>query len=139
MFHQTVEVFLILVLCRLFTPVSQPLARQMAVLGLIPIPIVFLNVVNELAAQVLTSGASFLAVLSQPGLDALALLFLHLHGQGLQVAAIFWGLWLFPLGLLILRCRRSFLRSGLLSRCMSHFEMESPVNGTYAVHGPDHL
>jgi hypothetical protein len=102
--HQTIEVFLVLVLYGLFKPVSKPLARQMVVLGLIPIPIVFLNVVNEIAAQVLASGASFLAGLDQPARDALAYLFLRLHGQGLQVAGIFWGLWLFPLGLLILRC-----------------------------------
>jgi len=104
LFHQTVEVFLILVLYGLFKAVSKTLARQMAVLGLIPIPIVFSNVLNEIAAQILASGAGFLAVLDQPRLDALALFFLRLHGQGLQVAAIFWGLWLFPLGLLILRC-----------------------------------
>jgi hypothetical protein len=32
------------------------------------------------------------------------MLFIRLHGQGLQVASIFWGLWLFPFGLLIMRC-----------------------------------
>ncbi len=29
---------------------------------------------------------------------------MHLHAQGLQLAAVFWGLWLLPLGLLALRC-----------------------------------
>jgi hypothetical protein len=103
LFHQTIEVFLILVLYGLFKAVHQPLARQMAVLGFMPIPIVFLNVLNEVAAQILTSGPSFLAVFDQPRLDALALFFMRLHGQGLLIAGIFWGLWLFPLGLLILR------------------------------------
>jgi len=32
------------------------------------------------------------------------LLSMHLHAQGLQLAAVFWGLWLLPLGLLALRC-----------------------------------
>ena len=35
---------------------------------------------------------------------ALAMFFIRLHGQGLQVAAIFWELWLFPFGLLVMRC-----------------------------------
>jgi len=31
------------------------------------------------------------------------MLFLKLHGQGFVVAEMFWGLWLFPLGLLVYR------------------------------------
>src|SRR5208337_561628 len=96
LFHQTIEVFLVLVLYDLFKPVNKSLARQLAILGLVPIPIVFLNVLNEIAALILVSGASFLAVFTAPQLDALAMFFVRLHGQGLQVAAIFWGLWLFP-------------------------------------------
>ena len=33
------------------------------------------------------------------------MLFLRLHGQGFVVAEIFWGLWLFPLALLVYRSR----------------------------------
>ena len=33
------------------------------------------------------------------------MLFLNLHGRGLAVAELFWGLWLFPLGLLVFRSR----------------------------------
>jgi hypothetical protein len=32
-----------------------------------------------------------------------AMLFLNLHNEGLGVVSIFWGLWLFPLGLLVFR------------------------------------
>jgi hypothetical protein len=104
LFHQTIEVFLVLVLYGLFKPVNKSLARQLAILGLVPIPIVFLNVLNEIAALILVSGANFLAVFGKPQLDALAMFFVRLHGQGIQVAAIFWGLWLFPFGLLVMRC-----------------------------------
>ena len=104
LFHQTIEVFLVLVLYVLFKGVNKSLARQMALLGFMPIPIVFLNVLNEVAALILVSGASFLAVFDKLQLDALAMLFIRLHSLGLQVASIFWGLWLFPFGLLIIRC-----------------------------------
>ena len=33
------------------------------------------------------------------------MLFLNLHSRGFVVAEIFWGLWLFPIGLLVYRSR----------------------------------
>ena len=39
------------------------------------------------------------------------MLFLGLHGQGLFIAQIFWGLWLFPFGVLV-------MRSGFLPRVL---------------------
>lgn len=104
LFHQAVEVFMVLVLYNLFKPVNRTLAQQMLVLGLVPIPMVFINVLGEVAASTVASGPAWLAAFGKPQLDALALLFMHLHAQGLQLAAVFWGLWLLPLGLLALRC-----------------------------------
>jgi hypothetical protein len=104
--HQVVAVFLVLALYRLFKPVSETHARQLVILGaLVSVPIMFVNVLNEIAALILVSGASFLAVFAKAELDALAYLFLRLHGQGVSVASIFWGLWLFPFGILVIRSR----------------------------------
>ena len=76
----------------------------MVILGaLVSVPIAFLNVVNEIAALLLVSGADFLKVFEPRQLDAMAFFFLKLHGQGLTVAEIFWGLWLFPFGMLVIR------------------------------------
>jgi hypothetical protein len=50
-------------------------------------------------------GADFLSVLDKTQREALAMLFIKLHGQGFVVAEMFWGLWLFPLGLLVYRSR----------------------------------
>jgi hypothetical protein len=105
LFHQSIEVFMVLILYALFEPVSKSLARQMAILGFIPIPIVFVNVLNEVAALTLVSGTGYLAVFDKGQLDALAMLFVRLHSQGLHIAAVFWGLWLFPFGLLVVRCK----------------------------------
>lgn len=101
---QITEVFLVLVLYDLFKDVNKSLARQMLVLGLLPIPIVLLNMLNEVAAQMVTNGPSFVALFPAAQHDALATMFIALHAQGLQVGAIFSGLWLFPFGLLIRRC-----------------------------------
>lgn len=104
--HQVIAIFLLLALYRLFKPVDEHQARLLVVLGsLVSIPIVFVNVLNEIAALILVSGARFLAVFTPPQLDALAYLFVRLHGQGITVATIFWGLWLFPFGILVIRSR----------------------------------
>ena len=101
--HQTIFIFLVLALARLLKAVDEKLAVLMAVLALVSVPIVFLNVLNEVAALILVSGADFLSVFDKRQLNALALFALRLHGQGINVAAIFWGLWLFPFGALIMR------------------------------------
>jgi hypothetical protein len=101
--HQIIFVFLVLALYRLFKPVSETNASQMAILALVSVPIVFVNVLNEIAAIVLAGNAGFLSVFAKPQLDALAYLFLRLHSQGIAVATIFWGLWLFPFGKLVIR------------------------------------
>ena len=77
----------------------------MVTLIVVSIPIAFLNEVNAIAALVLVRGADFLSVFEKPQRDALATLFLELHHYGFVVAEIFWGLWLFPLGLLAYRSR----------------------------------
>ena len=104
LFHQVICVFLVLALYRLFKAVNEAHARQLVILGaLVSVPIMFLNVINEIAALILVSGADFLSVFEKRQLDALAYLFIRLHGQGISVASIFWGLWLFPFGMLVIR------------------------------------
>ena len=71
--HQAIAVFLVLALYRLFKAVNETHAKQMVILGaLVSVPIVFINVLNEIAALVLVSGADFLSVFEKPQLDALA-------------------------------------------------------------------
>ena len=104
---QALFIFVALALYDLFKGVNQRHALFMLILILVAIPIVFLNEVNSIAALVLVRGPDFLSVFDKPQRDALARLFLNLRGGGFDVAAIFWGLWLFPLGLLV--CRSGFL------------------------------
>jgi hypothetical protein len=96
-------IFVVLALYRLFKGVNEKHALAMAILLLVSIPISLLNVLNEIAALILVSGAGFLSVFETRHLDALAYLFVRLHGQGFVVAQIFWGLWLFPFGILVIR------------------------------------
>jgi len=104
--HQVIGIFLVLALYRLFQPVNEGLARLLVVLGaLVSVPIMFVNVLNDLAALTIVRGPDYLAAFNQAQLDALAYLFVRLHGLGIMVASVFWGLWLFPFGLLVVRSR----------------------------------
>lgn len=98
-----VFLFLVLALYRLFKEVDQSLSSLMVILVLVQVPIGFVDAVNQLAILLLLHGADYLAVFDQPHREALAMLFLNLSSQMTIVSEIFWGLWLFPLGLLTLR------------------------------------
>lgn len=111
-FTATMSIFLTLALYRLFKEVDEGLARLLVILGsLMVTPIYFLNSINDAAALLLARGADFLSVFDKPQRDALAMMFLRLHGHGILVNEIFWGLWLLPFGFLV-------YRSGFLPRIL---------------------
>ena len=100
---QALFVFVALALYHLLKGVNQRHALAMLTLILVAIPIAFVNEVDAIASLVLVRGTDFLSVFDEPQRNALAMLFLNLRGHGFDVAGIFWGLWLFPLGLLVYR------------------------------------
>ncbi|MFY9825612.1 MAG: DUF4386 domain-containing protein [Thermoanaerobaculia bacterium] len=110
LFTGTASIFLLLALYRLFKGVDRNQAALMVILGTLMVtPIYFLNVLNDVAALLLVRGSDFLSAIARPQREALAMLFLQLHGHGVLANEIFWGLWLFPFGLLV-------IRSGFLPR-----------------------
>ncbi|HWX15342.1 MAG TPA: DUF4386 domain-containing protein [Chthoniobacterales bacterium] len=106
-------IFVVLALYRLFKGVNEKHALAMAILLLISLPISLVNALNDIAALILLSGADFLSVFETRQLDALAYVFVRLHGQGFVVAQIFWGLWLFPFGILV-------IQSGFIPRVLGY-------------------
>lgn len=98
-------ILLAMALYRLFSGVNKTHASLLVVLVLVSATIGFVNVLSNIAALTLFRGADFLAVFDKPQRDALGMLFLRLHGQGNVINEIFWGLWLFPFGVLVMRSR----------------------------------
>jgi hypothetical protein len=92
-----------LALYRLFNGVSKTLSSLLVIFVAVSAGIGFLNELNNLAAIVVLRGHEFVDTLTQPQREAAAMLFLRLHGQGNAVNEMFWGLWLLPFGLLIVR------------------------------------
>jgi hypothetical protein len=86
---QLIHILVVLVLYQLFKPVNKNQALLVVILGLIGVPIAMLNELNKFAALLLLNSADQM------------MFFLNLNEQGIFIAQIFWGLWIFPLGYLI--------------------------------------
>jgi hypothetical protein len=104
-----VNLFLVLALYQLLKPVNKNMASLMVIFILVSVPISMLNELPQFAVLLLLNGANYLNVFSTEQLHTLMTLFLNLHKQGIHIAQIFWGLWLFPMGYLI-------FKSGFLPR-----------------------
>jgi hypothetical protein len=106
---QVIFICLAIALYRLLCEVNKTWAWLMVGFVLVSAAVGFLNTLNNIAALILFRGGEFLTVFEKPQRDALAMLFLRLHSHGVFIDEIFWGLWLFPFGLLV-------FRSGFLPR-----------------------
>ncbi len=100
---QTIFIFLVLTLYTLLKPVHTGHARAMVVLALIGIPIAFLNELNHVAVLHMLNGIHDMTALTTAQLHTQMMLFLDLRASGIVIAQVFWGLWLLPLGYLIVR------------------------------------
>jgi hypothetical protein len=99
-------IFLVMAFYRLFKGVDQNLAVLVVIFGgVMPALINFVGVVSDAGALMVARGADFLSVFDKPQRDALAMLFIHLRDQQNTAAEILWGLWLFPLAILVYRSR----------------------------------
>ncbi len=106
---QVIFICLGIALYRLLSKVNKTWAALMVAFVLVSAAVGFLDTLNNIAALILFRGGEFLTVFDKPQRDALAMFFLRLHSQGVSIDEIFWGLWLFPFGLLV-------FRSGFLPR-----------------------
>ena len=106
---QVIFICLAIALYRLLSSVNKTWAWLMVAFVLVSSAVGFLNTLNNVAALTLFHGVDFLAVFDKPQRDALGMLFIRLHSQGILIDEMFWGLWLFPFGLLV-------FRSGFLPR-----------------------
>ena len=103
--YLVVFVFLVLAFYNLFKEVNQKFALLMVALVLVAIPVAFINELNQFAVLVLLGGDGYLKTLETEQLHATVQLHLNLYEYGSNMVMLFWGLWLFPLGLLVLKSK----------------------------------
>jgi hypothetical protein len=108
---QIVNMAVVLVLYRLLKPVNKTVASLMVIFLLVAVPIAMLNEINRAAVLLLVSDTDSLTGFAADQRQALVALFLGIHTYGVNIASIFWGLWLLPMGYLV-------FRSGFLPRIL---------------------
>nr|WP_315171813.1 DUF4386 domain-containing protein [uncultured Flavobacterium sp.] len=90
-----------LVLYKLLSQIHKNVAIAMVVLVLVSIPITFLNLTNKLDIISLLTNPTLTNLFSEKEKINLTFSLLHEYENGITIASIFWGLWLFPFGLLV--------------------------------------
>lgn len=103
----TLVLFLLVVerLHKLLAGVDRGLAMQMVLLVAVGVAAAVANLLLQLAPLVLLGNADELSAFPRAQLEALSLGSLRLHARGAGVISAFWGLWLFPFGVLVTKSR----------------------------------
>lgn len=97
------DIALALVFYVLFKPVSKSLSMLAAFFRLMQAATLAVNLLNLVFALQLIDGASYLSVLGAEQQNALALLFLNVHGIGYTIGLTFFGVNLLILGFLVFK------------------------------------
>ncbi|MDR3267804.1 MAG: DUF4386 domain-containing protein [Tannerella sp.] len=90
-------------LYKLFEPVDRNLSRLIVVFVAVDVAVMFINALFKFAPVLFLNGTGYLSAFDTAQLHALAMIFLDLYEHGQWMLAIFSGLWLLPVGLLILK------------------------------------
>ena len=97
--------FLILpiVLYKLLNQVNKTYAIGMVTLAVISVPLSLVNLLNKVNVLTLIDKAQYLQVIEADELQAQVLLYLDFYNNGIEIASVFWGLWLLPFGYLVFK------------------------------------
>jgi len=99
--------FLILpfILYKLLNHINKTFAVGMVLLAVISVPISYTYLLDKFAVLTLIHKSNYLRAFQAEQLHAQVLLHLNYCENGILLASIFWGLWLFPFGYLVFKSR----------------------------------
>lgn len=118
-----------LTLYRLFKHVNERQAKLLVALIIVQIPVVFFTEALSITSLMLFKG-NILKTFELSQRQDLAMLFLKINNYATITLEMYWGLWLFPFGLLV-------YRSGFIPRILGVFLI---LNGiAYIIHFSTHL
>jgi hypothetical protein len=81
-------------------------AGAMVMLVAIEIVVIYLSDINLFNVLTIATSPAYIQALGAPASNALASLFVDAHANGLVIDEMFFGLWLVPLGYLVIRSRQ---------------------------------
>lgn len=97
-------VFMVLILYRMFKQVSERQAKLLVALVIVQIPVAFIMEAFNITSLMIFKG-EILKTFELAQRQDLGMLFLKINDYGVLTLEMFWGLWLFPLAILIYRSR----------------------------------
>lgn len=116
--------FLVLpiVLYKLLNQVNKTYALGMVSLAVISVPLSLVNLLNKVNVLTLIDKAQYLQVIEADELQAQVLLYLDFYNNGIEIASVFWGLWLLPFGYLVFKSGflPKFLGICLMAGCFGY-------------------
>lgn len=86
--------------------VSRPAAAAMVLLVAVLVTVGYVNDVNQFTALTIATDPDYANALGLDASNALVALSLQAQGNGLALNEMFWGLWLLPLGYLVITSRQ---------------------------------
>lgn len=101
----------------LLKPVNRSIALLFVLLNLGGVAVESVGILFRFAALPLLNGAGYLKAFNTEQLQAMAMFFLHMAGSGSLVLTLFYGVWLFPLGYLLIKSRSLPRILGILIVC----------------------
>lgn len=101
--QSTLMLFIAMALYRLLQQVNKNVARAMVLIVAISVAIQTLNLAPSLAALRVATDPDYTASIGAEGAGSLVMLMLDLQRDGFLIAQVFFGLWLLPLGYLVLK------------------------------------
>lgn len=100
----TIWVFMVLILYRMFKQVNGRQAKLLVALVIVQIPVAFIMEAFNIASLMIFKG-EILKTFELAQRQDLGMLFLKINDYGVLTLEMFWGLWLFPLAVLVYRSR----------------------------------
>ncbi|MCL2116153.1 MAG: DUF4386 domain-containing protein, partial [Methanobrevibacter sp.] len=92
-------------LYRILKPVNKNIALLFLLLNLSGVITQCIATLNLISAMTVLSGANYLQAIATDQIQAQAMLFIEIYKNGFNIAQIFYGAWVFPLGYLIFKSR----------------------------------
>lgn len=99
----TVFLLTAMALYLLLRHVHQLVAAAMVIFVAVSVAIQYLNLLNQYTALTIATGVDYRRAFGTTGSDALTLLFVEMQHNGFLMAQMFFGLWLLPLGYLVIK------------------------------------
>jgi Domain of unknown function (DUF4386) len=100
---QVAFLLLPLALYRLFRPTDRTMATLMVALAVVSVPIALVSLAGRLDALSLLTDPRYSAAMSPQQLQAEVMLAVASYRNGMLITTLFWGLWLFPFGYLVVK------------------------------------